>query len=580
MKRVLIVVIAFFYTGLSGQSYQQQQIDSIREVVSQFEGEEKLMEYKKLIRKYFNTNMDTVLFQLFDDEESEAKKSGDFEQQRFHKFIRLKALNNRFMYEEIIKIAPKYLEFFRDEGKEKHIDYFNIYYILAKSFIMKEDIETAIIQTQQMYEQAKMLNSNAGMAIALYTMSDIYDKQLRYEEQEKALRESIYLFENVDEIDLFTLQENAYMSLSEILIRTNRLNEVEEMIHKYEKFIRHIETKIPNIPRYNFFELNIMYHIQTGEYDKAELYCDTLINVIPQAVWTFHVMIYRFKIFAGRGQYDKALEVVDKVIELTTSVERQRASEVRRMKMEILAKTRQTDELLKLALYTIDINDSLYHSDLAYRIDELRTQYEVDKHVREKKYMRNFTYISILASILITVILLTWVRYSHIINIKNQGLMRKLREQDAMYAELEHRANFNEGITSELNISKYTDNNTLFARLNKMVKEQRLFADQNISRLSIAKYLGVSERMLYDCIKSNTGLNFTNYITHLRLVYARQLITNTENLFTMECIAIEAGFGSRSTFYRLFKENYGLSPDEYRKWIHKTSKIDVNIDNE
>jgi AraC-like DNA-binding protein len=582
--KYLIIVMTFFCTGLSAQSYQRQHIDSLRKVLSQFEGKEKAMECKKLILKYFNTNMDSVLFQLFDDDEYEARKSGDFELQCLNKFTKLKAMNNRLMYDEIIKIAPQYLEFFRNEGREDHIDYFNIYYILAKSFITKEDTKTATVHTQKMYERAKALNSDVGMAMTLYTMSDIYEKQLRHEEREKALRESIVLFEKVDDINLFTLQENAYMSLGEILINNNRINEVEEMILKYEKFIQHIETKFQRIPRYNFFELNIMYNIQIGEYDKAELYCDTLSSIAPHQVFSLHVMIYRFKIFAGRGQYDKALEIADRAIELTASVEKHRTNEIRRLKMEIFAKTGQADELLKLALYTIDTNDSLYHKDLAYQVDALRIQYEVDRHVREKKYMRNYIYIATIACILLIILLSIWIHYSRIVNIKNHGLMRKISEQDAMYAELERRyedkISFNTSTANDPDDTNCINNKTMFARLNKLVKERRLFADKNISRSSIAKDLGVSEKTLYNCIKVNTGLNFANYIVQVRLAYVRKMFTETGNQFTMEYIACEAGFGSRATFYRLFKENYGLSPDEFRKLIREAPKLNNVEENE
>jgi AraC-like DNA-binding protein len=276
---------------------------------------------------------------------------------------------------------------------------------------------------------------------------------------------------------------------------------------------------------------------------------------------------------AGQEKYEKALEMADKAIEQTVPIAKALANSVRRIKMEILAKTKQTDELLKLAFQTIDYNDSLYHKDLAYQLDELHTKYEVDKHIREKKYMRNYIYISILASILTVIILMIWVRYSHIINRKNQGLMQRISEQDAMYAELErrHEQKFNVLTSADENNNNNNDDiNDIFVRLNKLVKERKLFADKNISRQSVANELCISERSLYDCIKSHTGLTFSSYIAYMRLAYARQKLTDKSNRFTMESIAIDAGFGSRATFYRLFKENYGLSPDEYRKLVNKT----------
>ncbi|MDR1592908.1 MAG: hypothetical protein LBS43_00310, partial [Prevotellaceae bacterium] len=296
MKYILLIM-TFFCTGLVAQKNQQQHVDSLRKVISQFEGEQKISEYRKLIGRYFDNTMDTVLFQLFDDLEAETKKLGDFDQQRIYKFHRLRMYHNRYMFDKIVETAPKYLEFFRHHEKEDHIDYFNIYYMLIKSYIYTHDIETAIAETEQMYKQANAMQNKAGMAISLYTMSDIYEAQLRTEDQEKALREAIDLFENVDDINLFSLFANAYMSLCNMLISDKRLNEALEMMHKYEKLIRHAEA-----PRFNVWELNLIYHIQTGEYDKAEMYCDTLDNVLPLQVWQTNGSIHKIKIYAGRGQ--------------------------------------------------------------------------------------------------------------------------------------------------------------------------------------------------------------------------------------------------------------------------------------
>jgi transcriptional regulator GlxA family with amidase domain len=35
---------------------------------------------------------------------------------------------------------------------------------------------------------------------------------------------------------------------------------------------------------------------------------------------------------------------------------------------------------------------------------------------------------------------------------------------------------------------------------------------------------------------------------------------------TIEAVAIDSGFGSRNTFYRLFRERFGLTPVEFRNF--------------
>ncbi|MDR2497473.1 MAG: helix-turn-helix domain-containing protein [Tannerellaceae bacterium] len=55
------------------------------------------------------------------------------------------------------------------------------------------------------------------------------------------------------------------------------------------------------------------------------------------------------------------------------------------------------------------------------------------------------------------------------------------------------------------------------------------------------------------------------YINILRLDKARQML-DCHAALTVEAIAGECGLSARS-FYRLFRERYGITPTEYRKTV-------------
>jgi hypothetical protein len=92
MKHILLIAVTiavtFFCMELSAQSSQQQELDSLLKVVAQFEGEEKLNEYKRIIRQYIDGNRYTILFPLIDSWETEAHKQGDLEQQCESKYVK------------------------------------------------------------------------------------------------------------------------------------------------------------------------------------------------------------------------------------------------------------------------------------------------------------------------------------------------------------------------------------------------------------------------------------------------------------------------------------------------------------
>lgn len=69
--------------------------------------------------------------------------------------------------------------------------------------------------------------------------------------------------------------------------------------------------------------------------------------------------------------------------------------------------------------------------------------------------------------------------------------------------------------------------------------------------------------MTHLCSK-RLGLSFYRYVTRQRLERARQLMLEYGDLAD---VAEKAGFCDYTAFFRAFKQEYGLSPSEYRK-IH------------
>jgi two-component system response regulator YesN len=58
------------------------------------------------------------------------------------------------------------------------------------------------------------------------------------------------------------------------------------------------------------------------------------------------------------------------------------------------------------------------------------------------------------------------------------------------------------------------------------------------------------------------GQKFTEYRSHLRLDYGRELLTGTD--WAIDIVARDSGFQSPNQFYRLFRRNYGMTPSQYR----------------
>lgn len=77
-----------------------------------------------------------------------------------------------------------------------------------------------------------------------------------------------------------------------------------------------------------------------------------------------------------------------------------------------------------------------------------------------------------------------------------------------------------------------------------------------------ARHFYVSESTLSQTFRRKMNASFYRCVTQRRLIAAKSLIAQG---LTLEDIAPRVGFSDYSSFYRAFKQEYGISPRQYRK---------------
>lgn len=97
---------------------------------------------------------------------------------------------------------------------------------------------------------------------------------------------------------------------------------------------------------------------------------------------------------------------------------------------------------------------------------------------------------------------------------------------------------------------------------------------QNLSRADLgvgelAGVAGVSEVYLRRLFHEGYGCSPNRYLVNARLRCATELMSESD--MTLEQIALQCGFASLSYFCRIFKEEHGISPGEYRRSITEKS---------
>lgn len=107
--------------------------------------------------------------------------------------------------------------------------------------------------------------------------------------------------------------------------------------------------------------------------------------------------------------------------------------------------------------------------------------------------------------------------------------------------------------------------------LDKKVNEEKIFLEPDIGLQNLAERIGVSAHNLSAVLNNHIKTSFYLYINQRRIMYAKQLLAETDDFITD--IAINSGFSSRSSFYSMFKKCSGITPKQYREEIKKHTVI-------
>lgn len=118
--------------------------------------------------------------------------------------------------------------------------------------------------------------------------------------------------------------------------------------------------------------------------------------------------------------------------------------------------------------------------------------------------------------------------------------------------------------TGEMPVPPNSEQRTLVVRLQEYLLSGDQLSNADFNRDDIISALGTNKNILTEAVKAVTGKSPMEYIRAMKIEGARKMLDRHPEL-TIEAVAFSCGFNIPSTFYRLFKKQYGISPAEYRK---------------
>lgn len=107
------------------------------------------------------------------------------------------------------------------------------------------------------------------------------------------------------------------------------------------------------------------------------------------------------------------------------------------------------------------------------------------------------------------------------------------------------------------------------AKMHQIIKHMqaaKLYKNPALSLPQLSQQFGFTTNELSRLINSTLNKSFTDFINDFRIAEVQERMLKTEaEQFTLLGIALEAGFSSKTTFNRVFKERTGIAPKFYKK---------------
>ncbi len=106
----------------------------------------------------------------------------------------------------------------------------------------------------------------------------------------------------------------------------------------------------------------------------------------------------------------------------------------------------------------------------------------------------------------------------------------------------------------------------LAGQIAELIEQEKLFLNPNLTIEIFAVKLNTHRNIISRCINEYYKMNFHHFINEYRIKHATELLQDPKSSnITIEGIAINSGFNSKSVFNPAFKAKMKLTPSQYKK---------------
>jgi AraC-like DNA-binding protein len=104
----------------------------------------------------------------------------------------------------------------------------------------------------------------------------------------------------------------------------------------------------------------------------------------------------------------------------------------------------------------------------------------------------------------------------------------------------------------------------IMAQLQAIMTTEKPYRNNSLKYSDLAAQLGISVRLLSRILNEELGQSFNDFVNAYRVQEVKEQLSGRDNgEHTLLAIALDAGFNSKTSFNRIFKNHTGMTPTEF-----------------
>ncbi len=424
-----------------------------------------------------------------------------------------------FDYPSALAHLTDALNWFKEDGNA--LNTCNALYNISMIYFFRRDTaglryarEAIEISSENMDDPYMMCTADVVMAMMLLVKGD-YDGARRYADEAKRI---------ADKESYTLVYPRIYMVLGEAALDDGDAAAADGLFRKGFEAARNTDPDF-------YFELAIPYIrmlIQTGRYQEAEEFLAGTLSIVDRNdnIRYRHVLLEQLSALKeAQGDIHSAYRYFKSAV---------------------------------------SSRDSIMNVDKETSFNNLLDLYEkasLQNIIRKRQYDMYVTLFICVLSLLICAFFI--YRYIRQIRLNKELVQRnqeylKRSEMLRMYLKPESTQSGNESADE-----------VLFGKLERIMREEHVYRSNDISLDKLAAMLGSNRTYISRVINRYADKSFWGYVNMYRIAEATEILSDLNNEVQIKNIYEVLGYNSAASFFRVFREETGISPSKYREEVRK-----------